>query len=110
DAPSDMIYAGFESGGKDSCQGDSGGPLVCSMKNNSWVKAGIVSWVGGPNRPGVYAYLPAYSDWISGTVPSLQLYREADTAPDCFLPAALVWGSSAFISVTETKLSPAEQL
>lgn len=58
-----MICAGnVAEGGIDSCQGDSGGPLVSGS-----TLVGITSWGEGcalPNFPGVYARVPALSDWI----------------------------------------------
>ncbi|KAM3933981.1 enteropeptidase [Leptodactylus fuscus] len=61
-----MICAGYEEGGIDTCQGDSGGPLMCQVENR-WLLVGVTSFGYGcaePNRPGVYARVTAFSDWI----------------------------------------------
>lgn len=61
-----MICAGFASGGKDSCQGDSGGPLFEKIDGAN-VQIGIVSWGLGCARagaPGVYTKIGNYLAWL----------------------------------------------
>ena len=63
-----MICAGFPSGGRDHCHGDSGGPLYQSDGAGSLKLAGVVSWAIGcglEGRPGVYADVAHFQDWIS---------------------------------------------
>lgn len=57
-------------------QGDSGGPLVCQISDGSWVQAGIVSFSLGcakANRPGVYAKVSSFTDFIQNHVGGIQL-------------------------------------
>ncbi|XP_077351263.1 factor VII-activating protease [Festucalex cinctus] len=61
-----MFCAGHLQGGVDACQGDSGGPLTCEQ-NNTHVIYGLVSWgdqCGKKNKPGVYARVTHFLDWI----------------------------------------------
>ncbi|MGW1807612.1 S1 family peptidase [Streptomyces sp. NPDC002078] len=65
---SDMVCAGYSSGGVDTCQGDSGGPLLIGG-----VLAGITSWGEGcaeADHPGVYTRLTTFSDLVTAQVNS----------------------------------------
>jgi len=64
-----MICAGET--GKDSCQGDSGGPMISFDSNGEPSLVGVVSWgIGCGNwlKPGVYAKVAQYADWIEETM------------------------------------------
>jgi secreted trypsin-like serine protease len=63
---SDMVCAGYSSGGVDTCQGDSGGPLLVRG-----VLAGITSWGEGcaeAGHPGVYTRLATFSGLVAAQV------------------------------------------
>ncbi|MFF4760114.1 S1 family peptidase [Streptomyces sp. NPDC001292] len=63
---SDMVCAGYPSGGADTCQGDSGGPLLIGG-----VLAGITSWGNGcaeAGQPGVYTRLASFSGLVTEQV------------------------------------------
>ncbi|MGW2703129.1 S1 family peptidase [Streptomyces sp. NPDC001340] len=65
---SDMVCAGYTSGGVDTCQGDSGGPLLIGG-----VLAGITSWGVGcaeAGQPGVYTRLTTFSNLVTTQVNS----------------------------------------
>lgn len=65
---SDMVCAGYSSGGVDTCQGDSGGPLLIGG-----VLAGITSWGEGcaeAGYPGVYTRLTTFSNLVATQVNS----------------------------------------
>ncbi|GGV72018.1 S1 family peptidase [Streptomyces griseoloalbus] len=63
---SDMVCAGYTSGGVDTCQGDSGGPLLIGGR-----LAGITSWGDGcaaAGYPGVYTRLTTFSAQVTAQV------------------------------------------
>ncbi|WP_055494609.1 trypsin-like serine protease [Streptomyces sp. TP-A0356] len=65
---SDMVCAGYSSGGVDTCQGDSGGPLLIGG-----VLAGITSWGNGcaeAGYPGVHTRLTTFSSLVTAQVNS----------------------------------------
>ncbi|UUU29917.1 serine protease [Streptomyces sp. CA-210063] len=65
---SDMVCAGYTSGGVDTCQGDSGGPLIIGG-----VLAGITSWGYGcadAQYPGIYTRLTTFSNLVTAEVNS----------------------------------------
>jgi secreted trypsin-like serine protease len=69
DISSDMVCAGYTSGGVDTCQGDSGGPLIIGGK-----LAGITSWGDGcadAEYPGVYTRLTTFSSLVTTQVNSV---------------------------------------
>ncbi|MFV0131568.1 S1 family peptidase [Streptomyces sp. HMX112] len=65
---SDMVCAGYSSGGVDTCQGDSGGPLIIGGR-----LAGITSWgdyCAAPGYPGVYTRLTTFSGQVTAQINS----------------------------------------
>jgi secreted trypsin-like serine protease len=65
---SDMVCAGYTSGGVDTCQGDSGGPLIIGG-----VLAGITSWGYGcadAQYPGIYTRLTTFSNTVAAQINS----------------------------------------
>lgn len=65
---SNMVCAGYTSGGTDTCQGDSGGPFLIGG-----VLAGITSWGEGcadADYPGIYTRLTTFSSLVTAQVDS----------------------------------------
>jgi len=70
---SNMVCAGYLTGGKDSCQGDSGGPLVVpkTSSDDTAIVYGVVSWgdeCAKAKQPGVYARVTNYLAWIKANM------------------------------------------
>ncbi|XP_039598749.1 transmembrane protease serine 9-like [Polypterus senegalus] len=77
-----MLCAGYQRGGRDACTGDSGGPLACQM-DGVWILAGVVSWGEGcglRNRPGVYAKVSVYQEWIQSQTSEASFVRVGQSA------------------------------
>uniref|UniRef100_H2ZIH0 Peptidase S1 domain-containing protein n=1 Tax=Ciona savignyi TaxID=51511 RepID=H2ZIH0_CIOSA len=88
--PTNMLCAGYITGGKDACQGDSGGPLVCQRcKNCDWYLAGVTSFGKGCATPGffgVYTKVSRFEQWIS-------TYTNIPVSPQqCVKPSWTQWG------------------
>lgn len=87
----EMSCFGHTDGTRDACQGDSGGPLVCLEESEKIpgrknpVLRGVVSWGEGCakyEKPGVYARLSNYVDWIQETI----IEKAKSSNPTCMLP------------------------
>ncbi len=92
-----MICASVPEGGKSSCQGDSGGPLFVN-NNGTLEQVGIVSWGAGcaaQGFPGVFARVPALSDFISSVTSGVSIEGRANLGS---LPAGQ--SSSQIVTVT----------
>ncbi len=73
---SNMICAGYPTGGRDACQGDSGGPLTIDLEiggKRTPTLAGIVSWGDGcahVDKVGVYTRVAKFTAWVGACIAS----------------------------------------
>ncbi|XP_064482491.1 transmembrane protease serine 9-like [Ornithodoros turicata] len=116
-----MICAGYDEGGRSTCHGDSGGPLQCPGVGDRQVIVGVTSWgvrCAGPRRPGVFARVTNFLDFIHEQVQEKDEAPSTATCPPCppsrlsivhtwkgrsRTPNMLAWALSAFFLISTAR-------